>query len=686
MKVRSKFAAFALTCSIAGCTPPTVTFESLLNEMVDIETIAEYPDPPYVCLQQSSYDRRSVAPGKPGWFANADGFGAISVDTVDGIIRRTMFDSDGPGAITRIWLTTLDMRGELKFYIDGDDTPRWTIPAYDLMQTGLPLEAGLVEAHPHYVPGGKGGNTLFMPIPFAQHCRIVFEEPDTIVPTPKYYHVNYRRYDPGVQVRSFSPDEALRLKTKLLLVSQQLLNPSQNRDKLTETECEAQLEPEHSLDCVLPQGENAINILDVDIQIADSTQFAQTMRQLILKIEFDNRQTVEVPLSDFSGGGMGAPPVQCQYMSADGKGKITSRWPMPYRQNAKISLENRSSETVQADIEAWSAPRTWNDRTLYFHAAWRQENGIKLHTNPDEDPLCNEWNFVTINGRGVYRGDLLTLFNYSPAWYGEGDEKIYVDGETFPSHFGTGTEDYYNCSWAPVVPFHTPHGGAPRADLPSSHGYNAFLRTRTLDAIPFDSSLRFDIEMLSWQPGSVDYATTVFWYGDLESAANATPIDSAINYRLPEAPPNPYAWKIEQALEFESMNPIACSEGIRIDHQDMTPFTGQWSAGRQTTLHDLKHGDYIEYAIPADKEARYRIIVHATQASDYGIIQFDINGTKVLRWDGYAPEVKPSGPIDLGIHTAQNGQIVLRATYDGQHTTHQGGNLSGLDCIQCIRQ
>lgn len=89
---------------------------------------------------------------------------------------------------------------------------------------------------------------------------------------------------------------------------------------------------------------------------------------------------------------------------------------------------------------------------------------------------------------GLYRGDLLALFNHSRTWYGEGDEKIRVDGESFPSHFGTGVEDYYNGSWAPVVPFHTPFGGAPRADLANSQGYNSFSAHAISTAFPSDGN------------------------------------------------------------------------------------------------------------------------------------------------------------------------------------------------------
>ena len=62
-------------------------------------------------------------------------------------------------------------------------------------------------------------------------------------------------------------------------------------------------------------------------------------------------------------------------------------------------------------------------------------------------------------------------------------------------------------------------GGAPRADETSSHGHNTFVRTRNLDVMPFGQRLRFDLEMLSWNPGAVDYRAAAFWYGTTTSAA-----------------------------------------------------------------------------------------------------------------------------------------------------------------------
>ena len=80
-------------------------------------------------------------------------------------------------------------------------------------------------------------------------------------------------------------------------------------------------------------------------------------------------------------------------------------------------------------------------------------------------------NFVTAKGKGVYVGDTLTLFNGDKLWWGEGDEKIYVDDETFPSHFGTGTEDYYCYAWGRHETFAGPFNAQPDGTGNNSPGF-----------------------------------------------------------------------------------------------------------------------------------------------------------------------------------------------------------------------
>ena len=99
---------------------------------------------------------------------------------------------------------------------------------------------------------------------------------------------------------------------------------------------------------------------------------------------------------------------------------------MPYRKEAVLSVCNLSETPCEVTLAVQTERCRWDDRTLYFHTSWKQENGLAIRKKAED---CYDWNFTTLKGRGIYRGDVLSLFNHSRAWYGEGDEKIWVDGE-----------------------------------------------------------------------------------------------------------------------------------------------------------------------------------------------------------------------------------------------------------------
>ena len=138
-----------------------VTLETLLDEMTDYTSAAEFPE--YSLRQTSSYDRRSVSPDQPGWFANNDGSGYERIETINGHREKVLFEAEGPGVVTRIWMTTSDKRGTLRFYFDGESAPRFTIPAYDLSQAPFFVGEALSLRHTNYEtrPEGRGGRKTF---------------------------------------------------------------------------------------------------------------------------------------------------------------------------------------------------------------------------------------------------------------------------------------------------------------------------------------------------------------------------------------------------------------------------------------------------------------------------------------------------------------------------------------------
>lgn len=497
-----------------------VTLASLLDEMTSAEEAAYWPVPGYRCLQQSSYDRRSVGPGLPGWFANNDNSGFVRYDTLNGRVERVLFEHEGPGAVTRIWMTGIVRDAKLRFYFDGADTPSFTVSSYDMNRVPFSVPEPFLLKHNYY--DERGGTTFFLPLPYASGCRI------TVEPANIGYAVavNYRAYDAGTSVRTFSPQQASSLSSRLASAAEALLRPRPYEGGRTVAK-NAAVPAGGTVYLDLPQGTNAVRELTVTLRNTGGTGLDEIMRGLFLNMDFDGRRTVSAPLGEFAGAGVGAPELRSRYSSSDGRGSVTCRRVMPYRESARVELHNLSAQPVEASVALKVSDWKWYDNTLYFHAAWRQEKSLVLGTDYDS-PSNGHYNMMRLAGRGVYCGDVLSVYNRSGAWWGEGDEKIYLDGESFPSHFGTGTEDYYNGSFAPVKIFHTPFGGAPRADNVSSSGWNTFLRTRCLDAVPFGSSLSFDFELLGWEPGTADYASTVFWYGDASSAAaNASPAQEA---------------------------------------------------------------------------------------------------------------------------------------------------------------
>jgi hypothetical protein len=498
-----------------------ITLSSLMEEMVSAKSDPCFPVPYYSAKQITSYDRRSVIPNTPSWHANDDWAGFIRYEANNGRVERVLFEDLGPGVITRIITTGNDKDANLRIYFDGEEEASIMIPSFDISKLPVKIPAGMIYMHEHYPT--TQGSSLYYPLPYAKGCKITV---DNVNRQHYVYHVNYRSYEAGTKVTTFTVEDANKLAEKAEQIGNMLLNPESYKEgEVSESK---KLTKNTALTLALPDGEKAIRTLNFNVGGYNPEDYGQLMRGLIVKITFDGVQTVEAPLSDFSGAGMGSPMVDNWYMTADGAGDITLRFAMPYKQNAKIELENitgyEATVTVKANVSDWE----WYDNTLYFHTGWRQENRLKTNHGLD-------YSMAMLTGRGVFKGDLLSLYNHSPRWYGEGDEHIWVDDDTFPSHFGCGTEDYYNTTYAPIHVYHNPFGGAPREDDEASRGYNSFVRTRNLDAIPFNQKLNFEFELISWDGGEVDYSSTVYWYGDLDSKIiNASPKEGAL-YTLPPA-------------------------------------------------------------------------------------------------------------------------------------------------------
>lgn len=508
------------SCSSGNDKTNCIALENLLDEMVSVEADVSFPVPTFTTKHVSSYDRRSILPGTSSWHANRDNTGFVRYESNNGRVEKVLFDEEGPGVITRMITTGGADGANLRIYFDGAKEAAILIPAYDIAKFPLAIPEGLLYRHEHY--DTTQGSSFYYPLPYAKSCKITVDNVDR----DYFFHASCRTYPKNTEVRSFTLEEANELQAKAQQVSNQLMYPRTYGDNPIGRK--ESIATGASILMELPKGGKAIRSLLFQVSEFDSIHYASLMRGLIVNISFDGKRTVRVPLSDLVGAGMGAPAVDSYYLEADGKGKVLLRFAMPYQEQARIEVNNISDYPVTLEVKACLSDWKWKNNTLYFHADWRQENGLPTNCGID-------YNMGTLKGRGVFKGDMLSLYNYSSRWYGEGDEHIWVDNDTFPSHFGCGTEDYYNTTFAPIHVYFNPFGGAPREDDEASRGYNTFVRTRNLDNVPFNEHLKFEFELISWDGGKVDYASTLFWYGDLDTHMTNPSDDQAALYDFPPA-------------------------------------------------------------------------------------------------------------------------------------------------------
>jgi hypothetical protein len=507
-------------------TMPTITVRSLLEEMVNRDRIARYPDPTFESHQSSSYDRRSVAPDKPGWFANQDAGQYVRTETVDGRQEHVLLDAKGPGAVTRIFVgvtrpnaTALD--GTIRVYIDGSSRPVIQKNGEEFLGGGF-LGPPLIGAN---AANNGGGRNCFLPIPFARSCKITSDSAE-----PLTYDIEYRTYPLETAVRSFSGEELAAAKPALDAVQRRLLESPADavhalKDlKTTPAQHQQHLEPDGVMSLEF-DGPSVIRQLSVQIAAAD---LPQALRSTVLSIQFDEEPAMWCPVGDFFGSGIGLNLYHDWTREVDRSspsgGALTCCWVMPFARSCRIELHNLGVQPIDATLGPVVSGRwAWDLWSMHFHAAWRQQ--FPIHTKARDG--TTDWNAVEIHGAGVFVGQTLAIHNGARAWWGDGNEKVYIDGERFPSHFGTGTANYFGIGFGEHGGvFASPFASQPRADGNNRVGCVTLTRNRALDSIAFTKSLKFDWEIWHWAATDMAYAATTYWYALPGATSNGATDDT----------------------------------------------------------------------------------------------------------------------------------------------------------------
>jgi len=255
-------------------------------------------------------------------------------------------------------------------------------------------------------------------------------------------------------------------------------------------------------------------------------------RYSILRFYWDDETnpSVEVPVGDFFGMGWGQyAPLRSLPVCVNPGSAFNCYWPMPFRKKCRITMENIDSRDMtlyyQVDYILTDVPSD----AAYFHAQFRRVNPL---------PYKENYTLVdSIKGKGQYVGTYMAWGVHNNRWWGEGEIKFYMDGDSdYPTICGTGTEDYFCGSYdfdtqkknaagvteSNYTEFSTPYSGLPQVIKGDGHYDIAqrfgLYRWHITDPIRFEKNLKVTIQALGWRsegrylPLQDDIASTVFWY------------------------------------------------------------------------------------------------------------------------------------------------------------------------------
>lgn len=529
-----------LTCATASWSQSN-SYVDLVGSLTDLERLAQLPLAGETTAEWTSRDRASVYNSGTGqyvnWNANNDDRGNLGTQPDGGIILAQM---NGPGCLWRIWSAQVGT-GHVKIFLDGSSTPAVDLAFQDYFnRSTFPFD------YPSLTYVACAGFNSYLPIPYNSSCKIV-----AYGSWGRYFHFNYSTFSPGVTVPTFTTNLTAPEKAALAGVNDFFLNrlgtdPAGVRSgEVTVTNSYA-IAPGQSITNLNLSGPGAVTAFKV--RVKDSSGVAvpwRVLKELTVSMSWDGQANpgVWAPLGDFFGSACGFVPYQSLAMGLQSNGWMYSYWYMPFASGAQIVLGNDGSVSRNVEVITTHAPLTKPINTLArFHAKWNR--GVYVTAN-GRSP---DYRFLATTGQGRFVGLAMNVYqksDLSPGpWWGEGDEKFFVDGETTPSWFGTGSEDYFGFAWGTPGYFSEPYHSqllAPAGNL-FAPGNRALNRIHITDSVSFQNAFEGCLEKWNFPDESnTRYGMMPYWYLIAGGMDNYTPqpLSARTNYYVPDAS---FAW------------------------------------------------------------------------------------------------------------------------------------------------
>jgi hypothetical protein len=401
-------------------------------------------------------------------------------------------------------------------------------------------------------------------------------------------------------------------------------------------------------------------------------------QEMLLRIYWDGRSrpAIEAPVGDFFGNCFGRRrEVISLPVIVEDADSYNCFWRMPFRKSARIEIVNQSDKPISLlyyNIDWIQLDKLPKD-TPYFYAQYRQEYPVQHG---------QDYVLLETQGQGHYVGTVLAVRTRSPSWFGEGDEKIYIDGETKASIWGTGTEDYFLSAWG-LKQTSTPYFGVPYFDQWGIvGGHTSAYRWHLNDPLVFKQGIKVtfehfgwispdenpDSKATSWNEREDDYASVAFWYQTGEPTFGAR-APGAAERVLPSL-----ERVIAYARDFTT-DTFHGSGSVTTQQLDLYPGPQLLYMPKQA------EGAWLEIPIEVKKKEPLRLLLNLTKADDFGRYQAFLDGVK-LRGpiDAYSAKVV-NEEVHLLDFWPEPGTHKLRLECVGKHPMSQGYYL-GLESVR----
>jgi len=632
--------------------------------------------------QITSTDRSSkyneVTGKYENWDANGDNTGYVRQEGG----MRVIADLEGPGYVNHI-MTGLEWDGKLQIIIDGErviDTSFvnfvWGSYFKEFDQLSFKSNDVYMFNSNHF-----GMINLAVPITYNESCviKIAANEGDTF-----YYTVGYYDLEDGATVEPFKwplgEDNMAALREANEKLNDKSVPNGDSKFKKSIGSGES---------VVLFEDSNAGSIsgtsLKIDIPELEFDKKTSLVEwEIAMYWDGSDDPAVRMSVADFYGTPYGKAVFDSAGYGVAEDGTLYSTWYMPYNK-AKITLTNNSDKArnVSASFVTEDISEEKANELLRFHANWQ-----RAYQRTDDRYPDAQW--LKIEGEGRYVGASHHVYQLVDSiWWGEGDEKFFIDGEKYPTWYGTGSEDYFWYAWCASTVFSKAYCGQPLNEgSPSTgerqlqgHGDKINYRIHVADSVCFSKSFEACIDKY-YNDECVKYGDTTYFYLTKETSGNHIAQKQNMEERLFNNSISDSATLFYPGIYlmtrqiFSNTSVLPWAQSMK----GVCEGVSEWFGDAHLFWQPTSDGKFMEFEINIPESDTYDFFVSKTLSWDYGEYTFYLDGKEIGTTDFYGRPVAQENET-VGSIVATKGEHVLRIEASGKNG-ESGGYYVGINYIE----